>query len=329
MFRNREIRQLSMGFLLITAFFAAAGFLIHPMAALLTLCLATALGILFYSFTRARYQSIARISHQIDQTLHNAECLYISEAEEGELSILQSEIVKMTMRIREQNHALLQDKKHLADSLADISHQLRTPLTSVNIILSLLEKTPDKSQQKSLIREAGELFAQMDFLLTSLLKLSRLDADIVIFQKEPIQLKTLITASLRPLLIPMDLHNIQLQTEIPTEIEITGDAHWLSEAIQNIVKNCMESAGDNGTIHIACTDNPLFTEIIIQDDGAGFEKEDLPHLFERFYQGKNSAATGYGIGLALSKTILLRQEATITARNHPQGGAIFSIRFPK
>jgi signal transduction histidine kinase len=261
--------------------------------------------------------------------LHNADHLYIGEADEGELSILQSEITKMTLRIREQNDALKKEKEHLANSLADIAHQLRTPLTSVNLILSLLENNSDENERKALIRETKQLFVQMDWLLTSLLKLSRLDAGIVMFKNEHIDVNNLILSAIRPFLIPMELHNIDLQINVPQGIIIQGDSGWLSEAIQNILKNCIESSGENGNIEIISVDNPLFTQITIQDSGKGFEKEDLPNMFDRFYRGKNAGATGYGIGLALCKMIITRQGGTITAKNHPQSGAIFSIRFPK
>lgn len=235
----------------------------------------------------------------------------------------------MTLRIREQNDALKKEKEHLADSLADIAHQLRTPLTSANLILSLLANNPDENQRKAFVRETEELLVRMDWLLTSLLKLSRLDAGIVVFQSEQIDVNALVCAALRPFLIPMELHNIDVQIDVPKGVIIQGDSGWLSEAIQNILKNCMESAGENGRIEIVCMDNPLFTEIAIHDSGSGFEKEDLPFLFDRFYRGKSSNATGYGIGLALCKMIIIRQGGTITAKNHPQGGAIFAIRFPK
>lgn len=329
MFRNKEIRQAAILYLTITCIFTIVGSMLCPAAGILELVSALLLGTVFNIFTKKRYQSIAQLSEQIDMVLHGAERLYISETDEGELSILKSEIVKMTLRIREQNEALKNEKKHLADSLADISHQLRTPLTSVNIILSLLEKNTDKKEQKTLLREAGELFGQMDFLLASLLKLSRLDAGIVVFKKEQIDISNLVSVSLRPFLISMELHNIQIQTDIPEGIEISGDFKWLSEAFQNMIKNSMESVGDNGKIKIACEDNPLFTQITFHDDGAGFEKEDIPHLFERFYRGKDADATGYGIGLALCRNIIMRQGGTVTAKNHPQGGAIFYVRFLK
>ncbi|QAT62897.1 HAMP domain-containing histidine kinase [Acidilutibacter cellobiosedens] len=329
MLRNREFRQFAILFSLIAAAAVTLGFAINRLAGILAVASAAAFGAAFFAFTKARYKSIARISDQIDLVLHNADHLYIGESDEGELSILQSEITKMTLRIREQNDALKKEKEHLADSLADIAHQLRTPLTSVNLILSLLENNLDENERKALIRETKELFVQMDWLLTSLLKLSRLDAGIVVFQSEQIDVNALVCAALRPFLISMELHGIALQTDVPEGIIIQGDSGWLSEAIQNIIKNCIESAGENGKIEIVCRSNPLFTEIAIHDSGAGFEKEDLPCLFDRFYRGKNAGATGYGIGLALCKMIITRQGGTITAKNHPQGGAIFTIRFPK
>jgi len=329
MLRNREFRQFAILFAVITAVAATVGFVVHPAAEIMALASAAAFGTAFFTFTRARYKSIAQLADQIDLVLHNADRLFIGESDEGELSILQSEITKMTLRIREQNDALRKEKVHLADSLADIAHQLRTPLTSVNLILSLLENNPDENERKTLIRETKELFVQMDWLLASLLKLSRLDAGVVVFQSDQIDVNTLIGTSLHPFLIPMELHNIDVQIDAPKGMIIQGDSGWLSEAIQNILKNCMESAGENGKIEIVCEDNPLLTEIAIHDSGAGFEKEDLPNLFDRFYRGKNAGTAGYGIGLALCKMIIVRQGGTITAKNHPQGGAVFSIRFPK
>jgi len=329
MLRNKEYRRFAVCFFVIAVAFTAAGFLINRPAGLLAVLSAFVFGILFYVFTRARYRSIAEISEQIDLVLHNADYLFISESEEGELSILRSEITKMTQRIREQNAALKKEKENLADSLADIAHQLRTPLTSVNLILSLLENNPEETERRELLQETEELLAQMDWLITSLLKLSRLDAGIAVFRSGPVDVRGLIDAALRPLLIPMELHSIALRTEVPEGIEIQGDSDWMAEAIRNILKNCMESAGDNGTITVVCHDTPIFTEIRIHDRGKGFSKEDLPRLFDRFYRGKSTQTAGYGIGLSLCKTIVSRHGGTVTAKNHPQGGAVFCLRFPK
>lgn len=329
MFRNKEFRQFAVIFFIIAGASVGIGMVISTAAGILMLISSAAFWIAFYIYTRARYERIASISEQIDLVLHNADHLYISEAEEGELSILQSEITKMTLRIREQNEALKKEKERLADSMADIAHQLRTPLTSANLILSLLEKNPDENEQKALLRETEELFVQMEWLINSLLKLSRLDAGIVVFKSEPVDVESLIGTAVRPLLISMELHNIALQKEVPEKMTVQGDDGWLSEALQNILKNCMQSVGDNGRIDIVCRDTLLFGEIVIHDSGAGFAKEDIPHLFERFYRGRNENASGYGIGLALCKIIITRHGGSITAKNHPKGGAVFRIQFPK
>lgn len=329
MLRNKKFRLFLILFGLLAAISIALGFALSAEAGVLCCASSAAFGIAFVVFTAARYQNIAKLSHQIDLVLHDENRLSIDGLDEGELSILHSEITKLMLRIREQNDALKQDKVHLADSLADIAHQLRTPLTSANLILSFLENGLDEDKRKAFVRETEGLLMRMDWLITSLLKLSRLDAGVITFQTEPIPADDLVQTALRPLLIPMELHNISLQINAPQGIHFLCDPGWLSEALQNILKNCMESAGDNGSIQIACTQNPLFTEIRITDNGPGFREEELPCLFDRFYRGNSANATGYGIGLALSKTIITRQGGTVTAKNHPQGGAVFAIRFPK
>ncbi len=329
MLRNREFRRFALLFLAIAAATAVLGFAIDPAAGILATGASAVFGAAFLVFTKARYQRLGQISDQIDRVLHNADQLDIGGSEEGELSILCSEITKMTLRIREQNEALRKEKEHLADSLADVAHQLRTPLTSANLTLALLAGQSDENQRKALARETEALLLRMDWLLTSLLKISRLDAGIVEFKKERTEVKALVSDALRPLLIPMELHGIDLRIEVQGGIWIQADSGWLSEAVQNIIKNCMESAGENGKIEVVCTDTALYTEITVRDNGSGFQKEDLLHLFDRFYRGKNAGAAGYGIGLALSKMIITRQGGTVAARNHPQGGAVFAIRFPK
>lgn len=329
MLRNKDVLQLGIIFLIIAIVSIIAGNYINAAAGFLALITSVTFGVVFYIYLKIRYSKLAQLSEEIDRVLHNEDYLYIADAQEGELAILQSEITKMMLRIREQNVSLKKEKEHLADSLADIAHQLRTPLTSVALIISLLEKEPNKEERKELLREADRLLVRMDWLITSLLKLSRLDAGIVTFNKERIDVQQLIHLSLQQLLIPMELHNIKVQISVPSKITITGDIDWLAEAIQNVLKNCMESVGDNGIIDIRCEDNLLYTQITIHDSGVGFSKEDLPYVFDRFHRGKNSNTVGYGIGLALCRNVILRQGGTITAKNHIQGGAVFTIRFPK
>lgn len=324
MLRNKELRRAALVHGGLTLLLCAFGFALHPAAGWVALLSSAVLGAVFWGVTAARYRRIARLSEQIDLVLHGGDRLFVADGEEGELSILQSEIAKMTLRIREQNGLLRKEKIHLADSLADIAHQLRTPMTSLRILLSLLS-----GADETLLQEAHGLLSRMEYLITALLELSRLDAGVVAFRSETIALAALVRDALYPLQIPFELHDITVQTEIPADIRITGDPHWLSEALQNLLKNGMESAGDGGKITITGTENPLYTELSIRDSGAGFPPETLPHLFERFYRGRASGAAGYGIGLALCRTIVTRQGGTVTAKNHPQGGAVFTLRFPK
>jgi signal transduction histidine kinase len=242
---------------------------------------------------------------------------------------LHSEITKMTLRIREQNEALKADKRYLADSLADIAHQLRTPLTSANILLSLLAKELEGGERRDFVREMEGLLAHMDWLITALLKISRLDAGVVEFREDEVRVRELVRAAAGPLMIGMELRGIEMVTDVPEGAAVSGDLGWLAEAVQNILKNCMENTPENGVVEIACEDNRLYTEVVIRDSGAGFDREDLPRLFDRFYRGKNASATGYGIGLALCKMIISRQGGSVTVGNHPEGGAVFTLRFSK
>ncbi len=329
MLNGRGTRALAAVYIAICTAGSIAGFFLGVGEGIIVLCIELLLSAVFFLYTKARYKRIAHMTEQLDMVLHNTEHLYIGDCDEGELSVLQSEIAKMTARIREQNDTLKREKEYLAESLADVAHQLRTPLTSVNMVLSFLEGCKDDEQRRRLLREALSLLARMDMLLTSLLKLSRLDAGVIAFHKESVSVRELIDCALQPLRIPLDMHNISITTDIPDGAAVEGDRIWLAEAIQNILKNCMEQAGDEGCIDISCSDTLIYTGLFIHDTGEGFKSEDIPHLFERFYRGKNSSAAGFGIGLALSKTIIARHSGIITAENHPEGGALFKIKLYK
>ena len=214
MVRNKELRQLALACAVIAALSAVGGFALHPAAGFLSLVSSAALGGVFLGFTRARYRRIAQLAEEVDRVLHNADTLSIQDAEEGELSILHSELTKMTLRLREQNAALRREKRHLADALADIAHQLRTPLTAANLTLSLLKTTKEPQERRTLLRETQVLFRQMDWLLNALLKQSRLDADMVIFQRAPVAVDDLVRAALRPFLLSFELHSITLETDL-------------------------------------------------------------------------------------------------------------------
>ena len=284
-------------------------------------------GLYLYA-TQKRYQQIAELSAEIDRMLHGNSGISLGKYSEGELSILYSEIQKMTVRLKEQQSRLQEDKIYLADSLADISHQIRTPLTSINLLVSLLsENDISEVRKQKLTHELYDLLGRIEWLITALLKISKLDAGTVEFKQEFIPLDQLIAKATAPLLIPMELRLQELRVKATGNF--TGDISWTCEALTNIIKNCMEHTPTEGRIEIQASENALYTEIIISDNGQGIEKEDLPHIFERFYKGKNSDNKSFGIGLALARMIITSQNGIIKAEDNISQGTVFTIRFYK
>ncbi|MDE5583578.1 MAG: HAMP domain-containing histidine kinase [Ruminococcus sp.] len=275
---------------------------------------------------KKRYKKFSELSLDIDRVLHGETHINLEKYNEGELAVLQDELHKMLCRLQYQKERLESDKIYLADSIADISHQIRTPITSINLLVAMLseQEIPD-GKRLEITRRLFDMLSRIDWLVTSLLKISRLDTQTVRFRKEIIPLEKLIRQAVNPLIIPMELHGINL--EINAVGDFSGDIEWTSEAIGNIVKNCMEHTETGGNIFIRAEDKPLFAEIIISDDGKGIPEEDLPHIFERFYKGRNSDEKGFGIGLSLARMIVASQNGTLKAEN--KNGAVFTMRFYK
>ena len=168
----------------------------------------------------------------------------------------------------------------------------------------------------------------MQWLVETLLKMSKIEAGTVTFKKERIIADELVKKACEPLLIPLELRGVELSIQTG-DAGLTGDIDWLSEAIGNIVKNCMEHTSEGGNITVLAEENALYTELVVEDTGTGFAPEDIPHIFERFYKGKNSGSESVGIGLALCRTIITGLDGTIQAENGKEGGARFEIRFYK
>lgn len=284
--------------------------------------------VIWFFSTYIRYKRIKELSCDLDRLLHGQKRISLKKYSEGELEILQSEINKLTLRLTEQQLQLQGDKTHLADSIADISHQIRTPLTTVNLLLAEIN-SPDTTQEDRirLVRELTGQLSRIDWLITALLKLSKLDAGAVAFKKEVLPISELIDSSVSPLLIPLELREQSLV--INAEGNFMGDPSWTAEAVTNIVKNCMEHTPCGGKITITAMENPLYCEIIVADTGSGIDAEDMPHIFDRFYKGKNSDKNSFGIGLALARNIVRAQNGTIKAENLSKGGASFILRFYK
>lgn len=315
--KNKEVRKALLWQLLLSAAACAVCFFFDIRAGLTAAGLSLLLMLVFCISTYKRYQRISSLADDINQVLHGDSSIDFDSYSEGELSILHSEIYKMTIRLREQQQTLTREKAYLADSIADISHQIRTPLTSINLLIGLLsEPKLTDARRQQLIHELYELLSRIDWLITTLLKISRLDAGTVQFKQEQVSLEELLKKSCVTLLIHADG-------------AFRGDLSWTSEAIGNIVKNCMEHTPEGGRIEIDAAENALYSEIIIKDNGTGISPEDLPHIFERFYKGKDSDGKSFGIGLALSRMIITGQGGTVKAENRKPAGAMFTIRFYK
>lgn len=281
------------------------------------------------AWNTARFnRELAQLSQTLNRILHGEEHLEVEVYSEGELGILRSEIHKMTVRLREQQQTLQEDKVYLANSLADLSHQLRTPLTSMNLVAELLTREDLTPQRKAkLCRELSQLLGQMDWLVTTLLKLSKLEAGTIPFRSETIPLEQLVEQAAAPFLIPMELREQAFRVECPGTF--TGDVHWTAEGVGNLIKNAMEHTPAGGEITIRGRENALFSELVVEDTGPGIDPQDLPHLFERFYRGSSRTSHGFGIGLSLSQRIVTGQGGTIQARNRNPQGAQFILRFYK
>lgn len=280
-------------------------------------------------FLNKRYRAIAALSDNIDRVLHGQDEVLISQSDEGELAVLNDELHKMTLRLKEQAGQLKEDKIFLAEAMADISHQLRTPLTSMSLVTEMLSKqTISPDRRTELLRDLRTQEEKVGWLVETLLKISKIDAGTAVFEPQTVSARTLLTKAAQALAISFELRGIGLILKSDGgTLEVDPD--WTQEAIGNIVKNCMEHMPDGGKLRLSAQTTALYTEFLIEDTGEGFAEEDLPHIFERYYRGKNAAKDSIGIGLALSQMIVTEQGGTISAENRREGGARFTIRFYK
>ena len=323
--KNPELRRELLICALAGVVLAGLGLLVSPLCALLALGAGLVFTGLHVWFVRRRYREIAELSRSLDRILHGQNQLLEDNAE-GELAILRSEIAKMTLRLKESSDRLSDEKQELTRALADISHQLRTPLTSMNLTLSLLAGEEDEAKRLRLTRELKRSLERIDWLVETLLKLSKLDAGVVRFEAVPMSAAELAERALRPLRIPMELKAQELVLSLG-DAKLSVDPAWTAEALGNVVKNCVEHTPEGGTITVAARQTPIYTELSVSDTGPGIDPEDLPRLFERFYRGKHAGENSIGIGLALARQIAAAQNGTVQAANRPEGGARFTFRF--
>ena len=271
-----------------------------------------------------------KLCDDIDRILRSDDTISFDEFKEGELSVLSAEIHKMTIRLREQNAALLTEKRFAKEALEDISHQLRTPLTSVMMILGLMNDSGLTEQERmEYLRDLYELLARMKWLIETMLSLSRIEADAVKFAKNTVSCRELIAQSIEIVSVTAELKNVEIRTEINGEPEFIGDLHYTSEAIVNLLKNAIEHTPQGGTVTVTANGSNSSSNITIADTGEGIPEKELPHIFERFYRSSEYTKNGFGIGLAFAKKVISAQDGSLKAANHKPHGAMFDIHFYK
>lgn len=280
---------------------------------------------------RVRSRKVAALAERLDAILRDPLCTQsFSDYEEGDLAVLANELQKVTVRLRDQAVDLRRERDLLADSLADISHQLRTPLTSVNLTLDLLGRpdiAPDR--RRRLLHDLRSLSGHMSWLVSTLLVLARADAGTLRMARAEVRVADLVDAAAEPLRIPFELKDQRLEVVLATGDErFEGDAGWSREALSNLLKNCMEHTPQGGSVRVEARQDALGTFITVSDTGPGISPVDLPRVFDRFYKGEGSAPLSVGIGLALARCLVGAQGGTLSADNGPNGGARFTMSFP-
>lgn len=278
-----------------------------------------------YYFIRKLYKKIKEIDYDVDKILQGNYEINILDYNEGSLSSLKNNIYKMTVKLRESNELISKEKNNLEELLEDISHQIKTPLTSMYMINDILQKETNSKVRQEFLDKNEKQINRIEWLVTSLLKMSRLDNGSVKLKKEMTNVDTMLTKAITPILPLIESKNIKVKHE-KQNLKIKIDPDWTSEALLNIIKNACEHTKDSVTI--TTSSNPLYTAIEVKDNGEGIDKKDLSHLFERFYRGNHNKES-IGIGLSMSKKIIELQNGTIEVKSHVGKGSTFIVKFFK
>lgn len=343
--RNRELlRTLIIWLVLVAAagILATRAFGLNAGLCTAGACAVSALPFLLLTWTR--YRKLATLAGRVDAVLHGEREVSLANMDEGELAVLESEIDKMVARLNLSVDELAHEKQALADALADISHQIKTPLTSISVTTEVVRKNlvaaGGLDGEVERLRRIEQLERRVERLVSVLLKLARLDAGTIELRREEVDVARMVDEAASPLAIAFDIAEVSLECSIEPACSYTGDAAWTTEALGNILKNCMEHTPAGGTVRVDAWEDALACRIRVTDTGPGIAKEDLPHIFERFYRGTHGAAgnavdpAGVGIGLSLAQGLINAQGGTLSASNvhgtHGESaGAQFDISFFK
>lgn len=284
---------------------------------------------LIYVITQEK--KIAEINEYIKQINNKNYILKIEENDNGELSKLRNELYKTTVLLKETAEISEKEKENLSTAIADISHQLKTPLTSIRIMLDNIQDNPDmeKAVRDDFLADISKQIDWISSLVVSLLKIAKFDAGTIKMENNEINAKNLIDNIVSNLAILIELKNIEIITTVDEKATFIADYKWQQEALTNILKNAIEHSKQNSRIYITVENTSLFLKIIIKDEGSGIDKEDLKHIFQRFYKTKNSSENSIGIGLPLAKAIIEQSNGYIKVETKYGEGTSFEVKYIK
>jgi signal transduction histidine kinase len=282
--------------------------------------------LLLAEYRRSISAQVAALSAYLRQIEAGDYAIDVRDNGEGSFSLLKNDLYKVTVRLREQAELLRKDKTALSNLITDISHQIKTPLTSMGVLADLLAEDPPEEDRRAFFERLRVQLGRIQWLVAALLKLARLDAGTAAFKSEPVYVRRLIERALEPLQIPLEIKKQRLEVHGDDGASFIGDLNWSAEALTNVVKNCAEHTPEGGKIEISYGANALYAEIIVSDDGEGIASRDLPNIFNRFYRGENAGESSVGIGLALAKAIFNAQRGDIAVRSQRGVGTSFDIR---
>ena len=291
--------------------------------------LALSLILLYLKHEKVQNKEIKKIVKCIEEINKKNYSINIDENSEDELSILKNELYKITIMLKEDAENSKKDKLKLKDSLSDISHQLKTPLTSINIMLDNILDNPDmdSNTKEKFIQNIKREITNISSLVGEILKLSKFDASVIKFEEQQVFIDDIVKSAISNVEMMAELKNINIEVNNQDNIKLVCDAKWQIEAITNILKNCIEHSKDDSTITIDIDSNKIYKQITIKDNGEGIDEKDLPHIFERFYKGKNSSKDSVGIGLALAKTIIEKDNGSIKVDSKKGKQTTFVIKY--
>ncbi|NMS91821.1 HAMP domain-containing histidine kinase [Clostridioides difficile] len=286
--------------------------------------------ILIVSYFKVMYNDLSDMTKYVYYSSEGKSFNMKNKNQEGQVGLLKTELLKMTTILNEKVELLKSEKIFLNNTISDISHQLKTPMTSLIMLNDLLYNDVAYEVKIDFLDKIKNQLNRMDWLIKSMLKLSKVEAKVIKFRKDKIKFSELIHRAMQPMKIPMEIKNQKLTIEGNDNVSYIGDIDWSVEALVNIIKNCIEHTPEFGNIIMTYKENPLFSELIIKDDGEGIDKKDIPHIFKRFYRGRSSSKEdSVGIGLAMSKSIIESQNGDIYVNSEKNKGTEFHIVFHK